>query len=225
MQTNFLKAAAAIAWKDLKIEWRSRDLVLAMVLFAALAVMIFAFALELDQGAQASIVGGVFWVTVVFAGMLGLGRSLAAEQDRGSFDGLLIAPVDRAALYFGKMAGNLLFMLIVAALLIALLTVFFGVSLFDPLLIGVALLGTLGFSSVGTLLASMSVKTRARETMLPVLLLPVALPLVIAAVRATNAILDGLPFDLWRIWPVLLITMDVIYLAGAALLFDFVVEE
>jgi heme exporter protein B len=225
MQTNFLKAAAAIAWKDLKIEWRSRDLVLAMVLFAALAVMIFAFALELDQGAQASVVGGVFWVTVDFAGMLGLGRSLAAEQDRGSFDGLLLAPVDRAALYFGKMAGNLLFMLIVAALLIALLTVFFGVSLFDPLLIGVALLGTLGFSAVGTLLASMSVKTRARETMLPVLLLPVALPLVIAAVRATNAILDGLPFDLWRIWPVLLITMDVIYLAGAALLFDFIVEE
>lgn len=223
--TPYWRAVFAIAWKDLRAEVRSRELVNSMLLFTFMTVMVFSLALELDAEARNNVVSGVLWVTVVFAGILGLGRSLAAEKDRGSLDALLLAPIDRSALFFGKMIGTLLFVLLVGLLLMVLLTVMFNVSLFKPLLVLVLVLGCIGYTSVGTLLSSMSVHARARETMLPILLLPVVLPVLISAVRASTAILENMGSDEWGSWLQLLAVSDVIFLVAAYALFDFVVEE
>lgn len=223
--TPYWQAVGALAWKDLRAEFRSRELINSMLLFTFMTVMVFSLALELDSQARKNTVTGVLWVTIVFAGMLGLSRSLAAEKDRGSLDALLLAPVARSALFFGKMIGTLLFVLIVAGLLLVLLTVLFNVTLIKPLLVLVVVLGCIGYTAVGTLLSSMSVHARARETLLPILLMPVVLPVLIFAVRASTAILDGMPSDEWLPWLELLAVIDVVFLFSAYALFDFVVEE
>jgi heme exporter protein B len=156
-KTGFWQATLALTAKDLRAELRGRELINAMLLYAVLAVLIFSFALELDREARETSIAGVFWVTVIFAGMLGLNRSLAAEKDRGNLDALLLAPIDRGALFFGKMLSNLVYMLIVAGLLIVLVTILFNISLLVPWLLAVILLGTVGFAAVGTLLSSMTV--------------------------------------------------------------------
>ncbi len=223
--TPYWRAVGAVAWKDLRAEIRSRELINSMVLFTFMTVMVFSLALELDKEARQTTVAGVLWVTIVFAGLIGLSRSLAAEKDRGSLDALLLAPVDRSALFFGKMIGNLLFVLVIALVLLALLTVLFNVTLLKPLLILVVLLGTIGFTTAGTLLSSMSVHARAREAMLPIILMPVVLPVLISAVRASTAILEGLPRADWFPWVQLLVVADAIFLAAGYGLFDYVVEE
>jgi heme exporter protein B len=223
--TPYWRAVGAIVWKDLRAELRSRELINSMLLFTLITVMVFSLALELDAEARQNTVAGVLWVTVAFAGMLGLSRSLAAEKDRGSLDALLLAPIARSALFFGKMIGNLLFVLVIAVALLFLLTVLFNLALFKPLLLVTLILGSVGFTTVGTLVSSMSVHARARETLLPILLLPVVLPILISAVRASTAILNGMPSGDWRPWLQLLAAGDVIFLAAAYMLFDFVVEE
>lgn len=224
-KTPFWRAVIALTAKDLRAEWRGRELVNAMVLFSALAVLIFSIALELNRDAREESIAGVFWMTVVFAGMLGLSRSLIAEQDKGNLDALLMAPIDRSVLFFGKMTSNLIFMLVVALMLLLMSTILFNVSLFAPWFLITVLLGTLGFATVGTLLSSMAVHTRARETMLPILLLPVALPVILFAVRASTAILNGVPQEDWLAFPQLLFVADAVFLALSYLLFGFVVEE
>ncbi|GAB4474212.1 MAG: heme exporter protein CcmB [Anaerolineae bacterium] len=223
--TGLLAGTLAVAWKDLKTELRSREIVSAMFVFALLAVLIFSFALELDRTGRESSAAGVLWATLVFAGTLGLGSSLGREKDQGCLDGLLLAPVDRSALYFGKMIGNFIFMLIVALVLLPLLTILFNVSFFRPLMPLVLVLGLLGYAGVGTLISSMAIFTRGREILLPVLLLPIALSILIPAVRATRGLLEGAPLDELAIWFNLLAATNVIYITLAYMLFDFVVEE
>src|SRR5512146_1626228 len=116
--TSFFQAMIAVVWKDLAAEWRSRELLSAMLVFSLLVIFIFNFALELDPVTRSAVTSGVLWVTFVFAGTLGLNRSLAMEKDRGCLDGLLLAPVDRTAIYFGKMLANLVFMLLVAMIVL-----------------------------------------------------------------------------------------------------------
>lgn len=224
-KTPFWKATIALTMKDLRIEARGRELINAMVLFAVMSVLIFSFALELDKEARETAITGVWWVTIVFAGNLGLSRSLAAEKDRGSLDALLLSPVDRSALFFGKMFSNLIFMLTVAVLLMFLSTILFNISLFKWWLVALMLLGTLGLATVGTLLASMAVHTRARETMLPILMLPIVLPIILCAVKGSTAALSAAPLEDWVTWPQLLFVADIVLLAMAYVLFDFVVEE
>jgi heme exporter protein B len=196
-----------------------------MLLFTLMTVMVFSLALELDAEARQTTVAGVLWVTIVFAGLLGLSRSLASEKDKGSLDALLLAPIARSALFFGKMFGNLLFVLVIAFVLMVLLTVMFNITLIHPLLILLVVLGSVGFTTVGTLLSSMSVHARSRETLLPILLMPVVLPIVISAVRGSTAVLNALPSEDWMPWLQLLALADVIYIAASYALFDFVVEE
>lgn len=223
--TPYWRAVGAIAWKDLRAEIRGRELINSMLLFTLMTVLVFSLALELDSETRYNVVAGVLWVTIVFAGLLGLGRSLASEKDRGSLDALLLAPIDRSALFFGKMIGNLFFVLVIAAVLLVLLTVLFNITLLQPQLLLVILLGSVGFTTVGTLLSSMSVHARARETLLPILLLPVVLPILIAAVRASTALLNDLPSEDWLPWIRLLLVGDMLYLLAAYFLFGFVVEE
>jgi heme exporter protein B len=222
---GYLRAVGAVVWKDLAVELRSRELLGAMLVFALLVILVFNFALELDIAARQTVTSGVLWVTFAFAGTLGLNRSMAVERDRGCLDGLLLAPVDRSALYFGKALGNLAFMLIIEAIILPIYSILYNVNLFHSGLIAVVLLGSIGYAAVGTLLASMAVQTRTRDVLLPILLFPVVLPVLISAVKATNAVLLGLEVaELWP-WLNLLIAYDVIFTAVAFMLFDFVVEE
>jgi heme exporter protein B len=223
--TPFWIAVGAILRKDLRAELRGRDLVGAMGIFALLSILIFSFALELNREARLEVVGGVLWVTVAFASILGLNRSLAMERDQGNLDALLLAPVGRGAVFVGKLIGNFLFTLVIAALLLPIMTVIYNVSLLNPLLIFTLVLGTTGFTIIGTLLATMTVQTRAREALLPIVMMPIALPILLAAVRATSGILSNAPAETWSAWLAILAALDVIYLTMCYLLFEFVVEE
>ena len=223
--TPFLSAMMAVIWKDLAAEWRSRELISAMLVFALLVIFIFNFALELDPSTRAGVTSGVLWVTFVFAGTLGLNRSLAVEKDRGCLDGLLLAPVDRTAIYFGKMVANLVFMLLVALIVLPIYSILYNVNLFNPGLLLVIFLGSEGYVAVGTLLAAMAVQTRTRDILLPILLFPVVIPVLVAAVKGSGAFLGGLPVEEIRPWINLLLVYDVIFTAVAFMVFEFVVEE
>jgi len=223
--TAFLRAVNAVVWKDLAAELRSREVLSAMLVFSLLVILIFNFALELDAVTRSTVTAGVLWVTFAFAGTLGLNRSMATEKDRGCLDGLLLAPVDRSAIYFGKAIGNLIFMFTVELIVLPVYSVLYNINLFNLGLLGVILLGSVGYVAVGTLLASMAVQTRMRDILLPILLFPLTIPIFVAAVRASTAFLQNLPMA--EIWPYLnlLIVYDVIFTAVAYMIFDFVVEE
>jgi len=223
--TAFLRAVNAIVWKDLAAELRSREVLSAMLVFSLLVILIFNFALELDAATRSTVTAGVLWVTFAFAGTLGLNRSMATEKDRGCLDGLLLAPVDRSAIYFGKAIGNLIFMFIVELIVLPVYSVLYNTNLFNPGLLGVIVLGSIGYVALGTLLSSMAVQTRTRDILLPILLFPLTIPIFVAAVKASTAFLQGLPMS--EIWPYLnlLIVYDVIFTAVAYMVFDFVVEE
>jgi heme exporter protein B len=222
---SFLRAIAAVVWKDLASEFRSRELITAILVFSLLVILIFNFALELDIKTRQSVTSGVLWATFAFAGTLGLNRSLAAEKDQGSFDGLLLAPVDRSAIYFGKVISNLAFMLIVEAVILPVYSFLYNINLFQPGFLFTLLLGSVGYISVGTLLATMAVQTRTRDAMLPILLFPVALPVLIAAVKASGEFLTGTGIIAARPWMNVLVVYDVIFIAVAFMVFDFLVEE
>jgi heme exporter protein B len=223
--TSFVKAMSAVIWKDLAAEWRSRELLSAMLVFSLLVIFIFNFALELDPVGRSAITAGVLWVTFVFAGTLGLNRSLAMEKDRGCLDGLLLAPVDRTAIYFGKVIANLVFMLAVALIVLPIYSILYNVNLFNPGLIVVILLGSEGYVAVGTLLAAMAVQTRTRDILLPILLFPIIIPVLIAAVKASSGFISAIPMEEIIPWVNLLLVYDVVFTAVAFMVFEFVVEE
>ncbi|NMB87954.1 MAG: ABC transporter permease [Chloroflexi bacterium] len=223
--TPFLQALWAVTRKDLTAEWRSREMLSAMLVFALLVIFIFNFALELDAAARASVTAGVLWVTFSFAGSLGLNRSMAAEKDRGCLDGLLLAPVDRTAIYFGKLLANLVFMLVMALIVLPAYSILYNTNLFLPGLLLVIFLGSLGYTGMGTLLATMAVQARTRDILLPILLFPVSIPLLVAAVKASSGFLDALPLADILPWLNLLLVYDVIFIAVAFMVFDAVVEE
>jgi len=222
---HYLRAVGALLWKDLAAELRSKELLSSMLVFALLVILIFNFALELDRSAREDVAAGVLWVTTAFTGTLGLNRSLSQEKDRGSLDGLLLAPVDRSALFFGKALGNLLFIFVIQLIMLPVFTVLFDVSMLQPLLLLAVLLGSIGYAAVGTLLASMTVHSRSRDVMLPILLFPVAVPLLIAAVRASSGVLTAAAWSDLSPWFNLLLVYDVIFVAVAFMLFEYVVEE
>ncbi len=222
---NFFKAVSAVVWKDLQAEFRSRELFSAMLVFSLLIILIFNFALELDIKTRQSVTAGVLWATFAFAGTLGLNRSMAIEKDRGCLDGLLLAPVDRSAIYFGKVISNLAFMLIVEVIVLPVYSVLYNINLFQPGLLLVILLGSIGYVGVGTLLSTMSVQTRTRDILLPILLFPVVIPVLLAAVKASSGYLTGAEFSEILLPINLLITYDIIFIALAFMVFDSVVEE
>jgi heme exporter protein B len=222
---NFFRAMWAIVQKDLAAELRSRELLSAMLVFSLLVILIFNFALELDARARATVTSGVLWVTFAFAGTLGLNRSMAMEKDRGCLDGLLLAPVDRSAIYFGKAIGNLIFMFVVEAIVLPVYSVLYNINLFKPGLLLIILLGSIGYVAVGTLLSTMAVQARTRDILLPILLFPLAIPVLIAAVKASGGFLQGLEMAEIMNWINLLIVYDVIFIAVAFMFFDYVVEE
>ncbi|MCU0465461.1 MAG: heme exporter protein CcmB [Anaerolineae bacterium] len=223
--TALWPTALAIFRKDLRAELRSRELVASMALFAALCVLTFSFALELDREARESVVSGVLWVTVTFSAILGLNRSLSGERESSGLDAVLLAPIPRASLYLGKLLANFSFTLAVSLIFLPVMTLLYNQPLLNPWLVVVLALGAFGLTSVGTLLAAMTVQTRARDALLPIVMLPTALPALLAAVNATNALINEADASLWQGWLALLLVIDIFYAVFCALLFRYVVEE
>ena len=222
---SFLRKVLVIVHKDVAVELRTKEMLSSMFVFSLLVIVIFSFAFELRVEDVREVAPGVLWVTFVFAGMLGLSRSFVLEKDKGCLEGLLLCPVDRSAIYFGKMLGNVIFMATVEAMIVPIFSILFNLSLFQPVLLLIVVLGTLGFAGVGTLFSAMAVHTRSREVMLPVLLFPIVAPAMIAAVKATGGILDGQPFSEIAHWIRLLVVFDVVFFAISFMTFDYVVEE
>jgi len=223
---SYLRKVLAIVIKDVSAELRTREMVSSMLVFSLLVILIFNFAFDLRADNQRTLAPGVLWVAIAFSGMLGLSRSFIVEKDRGSIEGLLLAPMDRSAIFLGKMLGNVLFMVGIEIIILPVFVVLFNLSAGDLLpLAGIMVLGTIGFAGVGTLFSAMVVHTRAREVLLPVLLFPVVIPVMLSAVRLTAAVLDGLPLAEMQNWLSLLIAFDAIFFALSFTLFDFVMEE
>ena len=225
MKTPFFSTVTAIIGKDLRAEIRARELVSVMALFALLSILVFSFALELDREAREEAVSGVLWVTLIFASLLGFNRSMAQERDQGNLDAMLLAPVSRAAIFVGKLLGNFIFTLIVGLAMLPLMTALYGLALLDGWIIATTALGIFGLAAIGTLLATMTVQTRAREALLPIALLPIALPFLLTAVRATKGILSGAPASDWQGALGMLAAITVIYLVLSLLLYEYILEE
>ena len=223
---TFLRVTWAIARKDLLAEWRSRETVATLFTFTLLVMVIFGFAVEAATAELGSVAPGIMWVSLCFAGVLLLNRSFQNEGENECIAGLLLAPADRAAIYFGKTLANLAFMAIVEACAVPAFAVLFGRDLLAglPLLLLALALGTAGFILVGTFLAAITANARASEVLLPVLLFPLAVPVLIAAVRATAIALAGGTLADAGQWVALLVIYDLLFATLAYMLFDFVME-
>jgi len=213
-------------WKDLLVEHRSKETLNALFFFALLLLFVFQFTLGPDRERLAGALPGLLWLGFILSGLLGLGRAFVVERENDCWEALLLAPGDKSAIYVGKLAGNLLLMFIVKAMLLVLFGVFFNLDLVPalPALVVVIGLGTVGFAAIGTLFAAMTTQVRARELLFPVLLLPVQVPVLLATVQATEAVLLGEPLGAVAHWLKLLAAADVVYVAVGVLTFDFVLE-
>ena len=223
MNTIFFEHVWAILAKDIRYELRSKQTWTSMGMFALLVLVIFNFAFDLHVDNKSAVAPGALWVAFIFASLLGLGRTIAAEREQGSMDRLLLCPVDRKAIYLAKLLGNLLFIGVVELIALPVYAALFDVPLFAGVLIPIVLLGTLGIAIIGTLFATMAAATRARELLLPILVFPLIVPIVIAAVRATEALLA--PTTNEPPWLGLIIAFDIIFLSVSTLTFQYVVEE
>lgn len=222
---KFFRQVAAIIQKDIATELRTKENLSAMIVFALLVLVIFNFAFEL-QGVDITVLGsGVLWVAFTFSGILGLGRSFAAEKDKGSLEGLLISPVDRGAIFIGKAISNWLFITIMEAVTLPLFAILNNVAIPWWPIIPYIILGTLGFAAMGTLLGAVAASTKMREVMLPILLFPVAVPLLMAAVKLTSGAIQAQDFSTVSNWFSILITYDVVFMVASFLVFEYVVEE
>ena len=222
---SFLTPVAAIVWKDLLLELRTRDLVVSVLVFALLIVVVFNFALDPTPGLIALLAPGVLWVSITFAGVLGLTHSMALEKDNGNLHALMLAPTGRETIFFGKMLANVVFMLTVEAVMFPVFAILFNLPMVSVVIAPVAVLATVGIASVGTVFSAMAVNTRSREVMLPLLFFPVVVPVIVAAVEASGiALTDGRGDGLAR-WVALLAAFDAIFLVVCPIAFNMIVEE
>ena len=222
---NWFKTVRTLVWKDLVQEWRSRDMLTAMLAFAVLALFIFNYAMELTPANRAEVASGTLWVVILFAGTLGLNRSFTAEQDQGCFDGLVMAVPDLSAIYVAKAITNFLMMVFLTVLVIPLYSVLYNQSMFILSFFTVLLLGSWGYTAAGTLISGMTVQTRMRDLLLPILLFPLLMPVNMAVVKAAGGILAGLPASEITVWIRLLVVYDVIVSVVGVMVFEYVVQE
>ncbi|MBI3914639.1 MAG: heme exporter protein CcmB [Chloroflexi bacterium] len=227
VELTFFSHIIAIIRKDLLAELRTIEISSAVIFFALIVLVIFNFAFELQVGSQEiqTLGPGVLWVAFAFSSMIGLGRSISAEKDKGSLEGLLLTPVDRGAIYLGKVASNFIFTSIMEAITLVAFVILFNPTSLSLAVIPYIILGTLGLSAIGVLLAAVAAGTLIREVMLPVLLFPVSIPLFSAGVNLTRNAFESRPFSDDAGSFGLLVAFDVIFLVVAFLLFEYVVEE
>ncbi len=224
-----------IAMKDLRQEFRTKQMLNSMIIFALLVMVIFSFAFGNEssipiQGINKKVIDllapGMLWIAFTFAGMLGLSRSFAGEKEEGCLEGLKLCPVDRAEIYNGKVISNAVLMFLMEITTVPIFVVLFNYDLKNiPGLALVIILGTFGFIFVGTLLSALTVNTRTREILLPVILFPVLIPVILSAVTATGTMLSSA--DISEIWGELqiLAIYDIIFFVVAQLVFEYTIED
>lgn len=215
----------ALLWKDSLLELRTKERISSLFVLAFLMILVFVFALSPEQAQRPEIGAAVLWVTLLFAGMLSLQRGFLIEQERGCLSGLLLTPIDPSTLFLAKLLSNVLFLIIVEVIVTPLTLLLLGTSWSSSLLLlpVILLLGIVGFSALGTLLSAIAVRTRAREVLLPVMLLPLLIPLLIATVKVTSALFAG---EAWpNVWVRVLLAFDVIFVITGWLIFGQVVRE
>ena len=207
-----------VAWlvmrKDLTVEVRSREVLYTTAFFAVSCVLVFAFALVNEGRPLEDAAAGILWIAIAFAGTLALGRTFERERHSETLRALMLAPASRPAIYLGKLLGIVLLLAVVEAVLVPLVGLLFHAPFAARPLLMLALLaaGTIGFSAVGTLFAAMLVRARSRDVLLPVLLYPITVPVIIAGVRGTAALLDPVPdTDLAQMWISILVFFDVVF--------------
>lgn len=227
MRRGEVKRIYAIVRKDLIIELRSKEIISTTLLFSLLVLVIFNFTFEPGSQASRELAPGILWVAFSFAGILGLNRSFIYEKDQECLQGILLTPMDRGSLYLGKFFGNIIFLGIVELITLPLFALLFNMEIINvlPSLLLIIFLGTVGFSSVGTLFSAISINTRAREVMLPILLFPISVPVILSSVKATGAILRGSALSDISSWLKLLAGYDVIFSVLSYLVFEYVIEE
>ena len=221
----YIRTSLAIFTKDLRLELRTKETLSSVLVFSLATAFIFNFAFDPSPQTIPTLAPGIVWVAFIFTGTLGLNRHLVAEKDRGTLDGLLLAPVSREAIYAGKVLGAFMLMFSVEVLMVPAFMILYDFSLLDPWFALMAILATLGFAAVTTLFSAITVHTRAREVMLPVLLLPVALPLLIGAVAVTGSALEGGGGREATRWISLVIVFDAVFLVLSSLAFELVMED
>ena len=230
---EFISYVTTLAWKDLRVEFRSREIVYSMTFFAAMVVLLFSFAF-LRQSATGTeqmidvsdLSPGFIWVAVLFAGTLGLSRVFDRERESGTMRGLLLSPMPRSAIFLGKALAIAAMVLMVELIVVPMVAFFFEAELFtEPLkLLLILTLGTLGFAIVGAVFAAMLLKSRSRDVLLPVVLYPILVPLFIAAIKATSAMMEGATGDSW-FWIQFLAVYDTIFIIAALWTFESLVIE
>jgi heme exporter protein B len=217
----------AIFRKDLLVELRTKDSFNSMLFFGVVVLVIFNFALASSPESARSAVPGILWAAFAFSGTLGLNRMFAAEKENSCLQALLMIPVDRGVLYVGKMLAVTVFMLISELVIFIFSLVFFNITVWEeiPYLVMVFLIGTLGFAAVGTLLSAISVNTKMREVLLPLILFPVILPVLINAVEATGIILTTRDYGALKLPLTIMSTFTIVFTTIAYLLFEHVLED
>jgi heme exporter protein CcmB len=225
---TFFRVAALVMRKDLTVEIRSREIIYTTIFFAVSCVLVFAFALVKEGRPLEDAAAGIMWISVAFAGTLALGRTFERERHAETLRALMLAPASRPALYVGKLMGIVLLLLVVEAVLVPLVGLMFNAPLANSpfRLMALFVLGTVGFSAVGTLFAAMLVRARSRDVMLPILLYPITIPVIIAGVRGTAALFEPVPsVDLADMWIALLAFFDIVFVTLALWTFEPLMTE
>lgn len=216
-----------ILWKDLLTEFRTREMLLSMLIFSLMVGFIFNVAFPPGSEFLKDATPGILWMTFVFASLLGMNRTFVYEVDKGCIHGLMLAPVDRSVIYISKFLVNLLFIFIVELTVLPVFSLFFRLDIITSFwqLLLVLLLGTIGLAAVGTLFSAIAVNTRTREVMLPIMHFPVSIPIIIGSVEGTSAVFSGQEWSVVWGWLKILIAFDVVFLIIAILTFEFIIEE
>lgn len=223
---SYFKVIAAIVKKDILMEVRTKQVINAALVFAVLFVVVFSFTMEIGSNMEQKLSGGIFWVSVAFAGILSFNKTIGSETDNGSFEALMLAPVDKSAVFFGKVISNMLFLFLVEVILIPLFLVFYNVNIIGhPLMAAVIILSTYAYSLIGTLFSIISVRTSSKEIMMPVLFLPFMVPVIIAAVLATNVFILGGQIQFSYNWIKLTAVFDIIFTAIIYGIFSLIIED
>lgn len=213
-----------LIWRDLLAEYRSRDVLGGGIVFALLTLVVFNFAIDLRLDTAEEVAPGILWIGFAFAGMLAFGRSFAQERERGTLDGLLLAPIDRSAVYLARTIVNTVLMGIVELVSLPAFVALYNLRVAWGEIVLATALGTVGYTGAGTLVAAVAASTRAREVLLPLLLLPLTVPVLIASVKATAIAIGARPVESLP-WLQLLAGFDVIVVAASFLVFEYLLDD
>ena len=219
-----MSRVAAIVWKDLLIEARSRQFIGAMLAFTLVVIVTLNFAFDLIRNQRETNGAGALWVAILFAGLIGIGRSIAIERDRGTLEGLILSPVDGGSLFLGKFGAALISILAVEAIALPVFAALYDLPALHPSVIAIVIVGSVGLAALGTLFSAVTSGGRSREVLLPLLLFPLMIPVLISAVRATALVFEGETDDILR-WIRLLIGFDVIFIVLSYLGFGYLIED